>query len=231
MYSNHVHPQLCRAIFLSVEHDLVHEFSLFNSKVPWPDILPGPESIKQLPLLRQFFAISAAQSAQLSSTDGTGALAQLLSTLSAALAPVSFGQFITHTLLFGAGSRKARLRPQLETEITSVLDGCFTPDAGKQVRESIDAQAAVVKAGLKAAGSTRKGLQDLMQKRIGAFVEDGSSTAYFDLPHQHPVMMNVELLPRGTPREKIANWEAYMGKIKDDWAFAEALRNEMVTRE
>ncbi|OCT46898.1 hypothetical protein CLCR_02237 [Cladophialophora carrionii] len=221
--------KLCRAITLSIEHDLVHEFSLFNSKVPWPDVLPGPESIRQLPLLTQFFTISAAQNAQLSSTEGTNALAQLLATLLASLAPTSFGQLVTQTILFGAGSRKAKLRPQLNTRIGQVLDTSFTPDAATQLRQNIDAHEKVVKASLKAAGSTRKGLHDIMQRRMGEFVGDGSSTAYFDLPQHNPVLGAAEVLPRGAPGQKIAQWEEYMRKVNEEWAFAEEMRREMVT--
>ncbi|KIW65816.1 hypothetical protein PV04_08038 [Phialophora macrospora] len=184
--------KLCRAINLSIEHDLVHEFSLFNSKVPWPDVLPGPDSIRQLPLLTQFFAISAVQNAQLSSTE-------------------------------------AKLRPQLNHQISQVLDTSFTPDAATHLRQNIDAHEKVVKASLKAAGSTRKGLHDIMQKRIGEFVEDGSSTAYFDLPQHNPVSGTAEVLPRGAPAQKIAQWEGYVKKINEDWAFAKEMRREMIT--
>jgi hypothetical protein len=156
-------------------------------------------------------------------------LVQLLATLSASLAPTSFGQLVTQTILFGAGSRKAKLRPQLNTQITQILDTSFTPDAATQLRQNIDAQEKVVKAALKAAGSTRKGLHDIMQKRIGEFVEDGSSTAYFDLPQHNPVSGTAEVLPRGAPAQKIAQWERYVKKINEDWAFAEEMRREMVT--
>lgn len=217
----------------------MQEFSLFNAKVPWPDILPGPDSIKQLPLLSQFFTISALQGdAQLNpSTEGTNSLAQILAILLASLVPTSFGQLVTQTLLFGAGSRKAKLRPQLNTHISEVLSARFTSEASAQLRRTVDAQATALKAVLKAAGSTRKGLQDMMHKRIGEFVADGSKATYFDLPQFIPVLSpggavtQEVLLPRGAPGMKIRMWEEYVAKIREDWAYAEGMRREMVTRE
>jgi hypothetical protein len=68
-----------------------------------------------------------------------------------------------------------------------------------------------------------------MQKRIGEFVEDGSSTAYFDLPQHNPVSGTAEVLSRAAPAQKIAQCEGYVKKINEDWAFAEEMRREMVT--
>lgn len=144
---------------------------------------------------------------------------------------------MTQTLLFGAGSRKAKLRPQLNKHISEVLSARFTSEASGQLRHTIDAQATALKAVLKAAGSTRKGLQDMMHKRIGEFVTDGSKATYFDLPQFIPVLSpgggltQEVLLPRGTPGLKIRAWEDYVAKIRQDWAYAEEVRREMVTRD
>jgi hypothetical protein len=215
-------------VCLSVEHDLVREFSLFNSKVPWPDVLPGADSLQQLPLLNQFFAFSRAGNAQIASTEGTGPLSQLLGTLNAALAPVGFGQFITQNVLLGMGSRKAGLRPQLRVKVDEALSQRFTSDALPQLRAHIDAQATTVKAHLKGAGSTRKGLNDLIQRRIAEHNKDSSVGTWHNLPLES--RSNAEVLARGEAEARFKQWAEHMQKVHAYQEHAAKVRNEMVTK-
>ena len=208
----------------------MNEFSVFNTKVPYPDVLPGPESLQQLPLLRQFFQVCSSTNVRISSTEGTNNFSQLIGMLEAALEPMGFGQFLAHYMLFGLGSRKCKLRPQLNKTLKSILDAKFSPEAAGQVQASVKTHANMIKAELKSAGSTRKGLEDRMQKRLQACV-NSTETSYFDFPQLSPMTRNTQLLPKGAPRAKIEEWEQFTAKISDDWAYAQALRNEMVTKE
>jgi hypothetical protein len=215
-------------VCLSVEHDLIREFSLFNSKVPWPDILPGADSLQQLPLLNQFFAFAPAGNVQIASTEGTGPLSQLLGTLNAALAPVGFGQFISQNVLLGMGSRKARLRPQLRVKVDEALSQRFTNDALPQLRTHIDAQATTVRTHLKGAGSTRKGLNDLIQRRIAEFNKDNSVGTWYNLPLES--RSNAEVLARGEADARLKQWAEHMQKMHAYQEHATRVRDEMVTK-
>ena len=153
-----------------------------------------------------------------------------MGTLNAALEPTSFGQLLAQTVLFGLGSRKAKLRPQLNSNIKTVLDAKFLPDAAQIAQEAIKAQSKVVKAQLKASGSTNKGFEDRKQTLLRSFVMDGGSTAYYDLPLHNPTTRNTELLSTGAPQAKAREWEEFMRSVRHDEAYAQELRDEMVTK-
>jgi hypothetical protein len=220
--------QTCRAVCLSVEHDLVREFSLFNSKVPWPDVLPGADSLQQLPLLNQFFAVETAANSQIASLEGTGPLSQLLGTLNAALVPIGLGQFLTQTLLVGFGSRKAKLRPQLSMKIDETLSLRFAGETLPQLKAHISAHATTVKSHLKGAGSTHKGLNDLIQKRIAGYSEDNLAGVWCNLPLES--RSNTEVLARGEADARLKLWVDHMEKVNTHQVHAAKVRDEMVTK-
>jgi hypothetical protein len=197
--------------------------------VPWPDVLPGPNSLEQLPLLKKFYDVAAAYSMQLPSSEGANSLSQILGTLDAGLASIGFWQGFGRTVLFGMGSRKANLALQLNKQTQALLTSSFTPDASKQIQQSIKAHSTVTKKHLKSAGSTRKGMEDLAQQRIKSYISDGSSTAYIDLPHHHPMTRGTELMSRGEPQTRTEEWRQFMVKVEDDCKAAEVMRREMVT--
>ncbi|KIX03316.1 uncharacterized protein Z518_06868 [Rhinocladiella mackenziei CBS 650.93] len=95
---------------------------------------------------------------KLSSIEGTSALGLLLSSLFAALAPISFCQLAIQTLPFGVRIEKSTTPSSTQPDISSMLETRFTPDASQQMRDNIAAQTIVVRASLKKPGSTRKGL-------------------------------------------------------------------------
>jgi hypothetical protein len=229
--SSHISNEICQAITLSIEHDLLLELAAFLSKPSWPDPLPTANSLSHLPLFSSFLTVSqncAASHARntIPTSEGTTPLTHIIGTISAALAPLSIAATLGRAVTFGYGSRKAGLQSPLASQTAEILAAAsFEGEHLKQMQNSLQAQRSAVVALLKTAGSARKGLLDLAGRRVTAFAKDGKGTAYIDLPVLSGARFvdGVEMdRMRGQVREFQLN-------VMRDWEAARVVREEMVS--
>ena len=125
----------------------------FCTKAPWPDVISTKDSLKQLPLLSQFFDVQPV--AQLiDSSEGTEFIVQTLGTVLASLLPIGFSQFVGQTVI-REGSRRAQLRLQVIAKINESLSNRFSPDVVQLLQEAIRKEASKIKKQIKQAGSDK----------------------------------------------------------------------------
>lgn len=167
---------------MSIEYDLGLEAARFCAGAPWPDVIPTNDSLKQLPLLSQFFDVE--REAQLiDSSENTEFLVGTLGTILASLLPMGFKQFLSQGVI-RKRNRRAQLRLQAIAKMSESLSQKFVPTVVPVLEKAITKEASKVKGEIKKAGGS-KDITLVIESRLAKLTQV-KDTGFFDMTEIDP---------------------------------------------
>jgi hypothetical protein len=192
-----------------------------GSKAPWPDVIPKPRLIKQLPLLNQFFNVELLPAASTDTLESTKFLVQTLGVVTASTFAFSFGQSCGQ--LFG--NRPAKLRRQINPTISDFLSRLFSATLAASLQKELVAEAVAVKTQIK--HSTAKKITTVCSSRLSAFT--GLNNARFvdlsaDVSPQSVVWTPVEVSTKERQRGQ------FLTRVRTDHEHSKSVLHEMHSR-
>ena len=137
------------AIGMSLQFDLCNEIYCFTGAQPrFPDPIPVPEKLSQLPLTSLFFSL-VPQIPQVTNAAHAQLLASALGAVHALANPLSAWQSLKAAFSC-CGNRKAQLTAKLNEQIQLAIDRTCAPDVAGAVQQAITQRSGQVKAGINA---------------------------------------------------------------------------------
>ena len=194
----------------------------FTSKAPCIDVIPKQHSLKQLPLLNQFFDIEPAAEL-IRSTERTQFLVRTLGTITSALQPIGFSQFFNQSVI-RMGNRRARLQPQVTAKMDEALSSKFSPDVVANLKAEIAKNAASTTKEAKQASGTKSVISVCLFRLAKLTAVDGAT--FFDLIS---INSSSESWTAATHNAKITEHNQHIGKLQNHEAHSRSVLNEMVT--
>ncbi|ORY18621.1 hypothetical protein BCR34DRAFT_582903 [Clohesyomyces aquaticus] len=210
-----VDKKILDAVSLSLQFSMTAEIYRFISSRPrFPDPLSGPAQLDQLPQIRQFFA-AAPGNAQINDIASAQPLISTLGAIHALSNPLSAWQ--SFKSIFGfLGNRKARLTPQLNSQIFASMASTCTPAVAGTAKSHLLQRSKQVKAGIRAKGG-KKRYQDFGLTEVAAFAgTTGATVVELVDVFSGSVALDQKMLDAmcGTWQSECRNREAWEGGAK-----------------
>jgi hypothetical protein len=176
--------QILQAISMSLQFDLNNEIYYFTGTKPrFPDPIPTPEKLSQMPLTSLFFSM-AEQQVRVVDIAQAQMLVSTLGAIHALANPLSFWQSMKSAFSF-CGNRKGQLTSKLNERIFLAIEKACTPDLAISVKDHVLQRSKQVKDGIRIQGGPKNFIR-FGQSELGAFASMTSVTVH-DLTALQPV--------------------------------------------
>ncbi|KAK5651900.1 hypothetical protein OQA88_11559 [Cercophora sp. LCS_1] len=217
--------KVLQALGFSLQLDLCHEIYCFTGTQPrFPDPIPVPEKLSQMPLTSLFFSLAPEQP-RVTDIAEAQRLASALGAVHALANPLSFWQSVKAAFSC-CGNRKGQLTAKLNEQILLAVDRACAPDVAAVVHKAVMERSGQVKTGIHASGG-HKNFDRVGQAEVAAFVSV-SGLMVHDLTALQPVSTAMNTAQVDSHRRNHWAHQQMMGTLK---THAEIQLKEMVNAE